>query len=98
MEMSDMDASGVHRAHDASAELMLDGLCRSHHKRLHMFISMRVRNPVDSHDLAGQAFLEACKGIRSFRGESELGTWLYGIAMNLIRAHVRRSPEFRYEF
>ncbi len=42
--------------------------------------------------------MEAVRSYRSFRGESELSTWLYGIAMNLVRNHLSRAPHRRYEF
>ena len=34
----------------------------------------------------------------SFRGESQLSTWLYGIALNLVRNHLSRSPQRLYRF
>jgi DNA-directed RNA polymerase specialized sigma24 family protein len=33
---------------------------------------------------------------QSFRGDSQLSTWLYGIAMNLVRNHLSRSPQRLY--
>jgi RNA polymerase sigma-70 factor (ECF subfamily) len=46
----------------------------------------------DAEDLAQEAFVRAWRGIRSFRSDSTFKTWLYGIAVNVVRTHrVRRS-------
>jgi RNA polymerase sigma factor (sigma-70 family) len=85
-------------AQESAHNETLANLFKVHHKRLFHFISARVRNPADSEELAGQTFAEACKCFHSFRGDSELGTWLYGIAMNLIRQHITRSPQRRIDY
>lgn len=77
---------------------LLSQLFTEHHQRLFHFVLSRVRSADDAADLVDQAFAEACKAIGTFRGASELRTWLYGIAMNLVRNHVTRSPQRRYEF
>lgn len=77
---------------------VLSKLFSEHHGRLFHFVLSRVRSADDSADLVDQAFAEACKAFGTFRGESEMRTWLYGIAMNLVRNHVSRSPRWRYEF
>src|SRR5690606_863021 len=40
--------------------------------------------------------VQAVQSYRSFRGESQLSTWLYGIALNLVRNYLSRAPERRY--
>lgn len=82
----------------ANRNSVLSKLFSEHHTRLFHFVLSRVRSADDSADLVDQAFAEACKAFGTFRGESEVRTWLYGIAMNLIRNHVSRSPQWRYEF
>ena len=51
-----------------------------------------------SEELAQQAFAEAARTYENFRGESQLSTWLYGIAMNLVRNHLTRAPQRLYRF
>jgi RNA polymerase sigma-70 factor (ECF subfamily) len=50
----------------------------------------------DAQDAVQEAFLAACRSIRSFRGECALSTWLHRIALNAalmkLRA-ARRHPE-----
>ncbi|MDQ3211149.1 MAG: sigma-70 family RNA polymerase sigma factor, partial [Acidobacteriota bacterium] len=39
----------------------------------------------DSDDLAQEVFLRAWRGIARFRSDSTFRTWLFGIAINLVR-------------
>jgi len=85
-------------AREPDDDRLLRDLVQSHNARLQRFIMRHIGNPSDAEDLAQQAFVEAARSYRSFRGESQLSTWLYGIALNLVRNHLSRSPEQRYQF
>jgi RNA polymerase sigma-70 factor (ECF subfamily) len=41
-----------------------------------------VRNHEDAADLAQDVFVRAFKGLRHFKGDSSLGTWLYRVGVN----------------
>jgi RNA polymerase sigma-70 factor (ECF subfamily) len=82
----------------AQRDELFQGLVQAHGTRLYRFIIKNIGNPGDAQDLAQQAFLEAVRSYSSFKGQSELSTWLYGIAMNLVRNHLSRAPHRRYEF
>ncbi len=73
-------------------------LVQAHGTRLHRFIIKNIGNSTDAEDLTQQAFVEAVRSYETFKGQSELSTWLYGIAMNLVRNHLSRAPHRRYEF
>jgi RNA polymerase sigma-70 factor (ECF subfamily) len=45
----------------------------------------------DVEDLAQQTFINAYKGIAGFRGDSKLSSWLYRIAINIARGHLKRA-------
>ncbi|MFH1725004.1 MAG: sigma-70 family RNA polymerase sigma factor [Elusimicrobiota bacterium] len=47
--------------------------------------------PSEAEDVYQETFLTAFKGIRRFRGESGLGTWLYRIASNLCWMRLRKK-------
>lgn len=79
-------------------DALFRSLVEAHGTRLHRFIIKNIGNTTDAEDLAQQAFLEAVRSYETFRGQSELSTWLYGIAMNLVRNHLSRAPHRRYEF
>lgn len=82
----------------AQRDELFQSLVQAHGTRLYRFIIKNIGNSSDAQDLAQQAFLEAVRSYHSFRGQSELSTWLYGIAMNLVRNHLSRAPHRRYEF
>ena len=47
--------------------------------------------PAEADDVYQETFLTAFKKLRSFRGDSELGTWLYRIASNLCLMRHRKK-------
>ena len=67
-------------------------LVKEHQTFLYRFVLRNIGNPSDAEDIAQQAFIEAYKAMATFRGESKLSTWLYGIAMNLVRNYLNRAP------
>lgn len=77
---------------------VLGNLARTQRTNLYRFILRQIHDPVESEELAQQSFFEAVKGVNGFREESELKTWLYGIAAKLVLNHLRRSPQLRYRF
>ena len=90
--------SGACAAWSADEEFLLRDLVREHSTRLRRFIIKHIGNTSEADDLAQQAFVEAARSYQAFRGESQLSTWLYGIALNLVRNHLSRAPERRFEF
>ena len=48
-------------------------------------------SPDDAEDLAQEVFVQAFKGIRSFRNDADFGTWLHRIAVNQWINFYRRS-------
>ena len=81
-----------------SDEAIFQRLVHDHQQRLYRFIVKHIGWGTDAEDLTQQAFVEAANSFASFKGDSELSTWLYGIAMNLVRNYLSRSPHRRYQF
>ena len=79
-------------------DLPFKDLVQKHNKRLYRFILKNIGHSSDAEDLTQQTFLEAARAYGSYRGESALSTWLYGIAMNLTRNYLSRSPHRKYSF
>lgn len=83
---------------DESAQRLFRQLVDEHQNRLYRFIVKNIGHGTDAEELTQQAFVEAAKAYETFRGASELSTWLYGIAMNLVRNYLSRAPHRRYTF
>ncbi len=79
-------------------EALFKQLVRAHQNRLYRFVVKHVGWGSDAEDLTQQAFVEAAQSFTTFKGASELSTWLYGIAMNLVRNYLSRAPHRRYAF
>ena len=73
-------------------------LVARHRSRLQRFVLRHIGHADDADDIAQGAFIEAARTIESFRGQSQLSTWLYGIAMNLVRNYLNRAPHRRHLF
>ncbi len=79
-------------------EAIFRQLVQAHQGRLYRFIVKHIGWGTDAEDLTQQAFVEAARSLSTFKGASELSTWLYGIAMNLVRNYLSRAPHRRYAF
>ena len=80
-------------APQAPPEAVFRQLMAEHRERLVRFVMRHIGHHPDAEDLAQQAFAEAARTYASFRGESQLSTWLYGIALNLVRHHHTRGRQ-----
>lgn len=54
-----------------------------------------LRNEDDARDAFQEAFVQVLRGIRSFRGDSSLATWLHRIAWNAALLKIRRAARRR---
>ena len=66
-------------------------IVREHGPRLASFVRRRIGNPSDVEDVVQDTFVEAIKGMDRYRGHSRPETWIFGIALNLIRTHYKRG-------
>ena len=82
----------------AADEAIFRKLVQDHRHRLYRFVVKHIGWSSDAEDITQQAFVEAAHSFATFKGESELSTWLYGIAMNLVRNYLSRAPHRRYTF
>lgn len=101
--VSAIDLSVSNDSDDAIADAqgdaeILSALVIKHSDRLQRFIMKHIGNATEAEEIAQQAFVEAAASYKAFRGESQLSSWLYGIALNLVRNYLSRAPERRHEF
>ena len=59
-------------------------------KPLTMMILRLVRDPEEAKDISQMAFLRAYEGLHKFMMVSSIKTWLYTIALNAMRDHLRK--------
>lgn len=76
--------------HSAAFEVIVERHRRSVYQLCYRFVG----NHEDASDLSQDVFLRAYRGLRSFRGQSSLATWLYRIGVNvcLNRVSVKTPP------
>lgn len=72
-----------------------EDLVRHESPRLYRLIVRIVRDPDEARSVLQETFLQAFKGLKGFRGDAKLTTWLYGIAINQARASLRRSRRYQ---
>lgn len=68
-----------------------DLLFKQHYVFLLRFTQRYVRNMDDAMDVVQNTFVETIRCADRFNGASLPSTWLFGIAQNLARNHLRRS-------
>ena len=73
-------------------------LAAQHGRRLLQFIARRVDNLADAQDLMQITYIEAWLHADRFRGDSLPQTWLFGIALNVVRNFKSRSSGYRFVF
>lgn len=67
---------------------------RTHSRQLYMQIRRLVTWHDDADDVLQNTFIKAWQGLDSFRGDSQISTWLYRIAMNESLTYLqKRSME-----
>lgn len=76
----------------------LSQLIKANKSRLSWFVRKHLRNDEFVEDLFQQTCLEAFRNWANFRGDSKPETWLFGIALNLVRNYKSRDVNYRFSF
>ena len=66
-------------------------LHREHYPRLWSSVQRILNNPSMADDAVQETFIKAHRDIRRFEGHSQLGTWLYRIAINQALDMIRKK-------
>lgn len=70
------------------------GIYDTHYTRVYRYILVRVGNPAEAEDLAGEVFLRALESISSYKQRGlPFAAWLFRIAHNIVIDHVRRRAK-----
>jgi len=74
----------------------LDDLFRRHGERVHRVIGrLRMVDRKDLDDIVQTTFLEVHRSAGRFEGGAAVGSWILGVAMNVVRHHVRSESRRR---
>src|SRR5262245_5833290 len=60
-----------------------DAIVERHQRHVYQLCYRFAGNHEDANDLTQDVFIRAYRGLKTFKGESSLGTWLYRIAVNV---------------
>jgi RNA polymerase sigma-70 factor, ECF subfamily len=78
-----------------STELLHGGdvaqVCEQYGKRVFNLARWFVLNPCDAEDVTQDVFLQVVRKLATFRGESELATWLHRVTVNAALGHRRKA-------
>ena len=71
-----------------------DEIVERHRRSIYQVCYRFVNNHEDASDLAQESFVRAWKGLKNFKGQAALSTWLYRIAVNVCLNRVSvKKPE-----
>ncbi|HYE85499.1 MAG TPA: RNA polymerase sigma factor [Vicinamibacterales bacterium] len=91
--LTELDDAELVKAAAAGQREAFDVIVERHRRIVYQVCYRFVNNHEDASDLAQDAFVRAWKGLKNFKGQSALSTWLYRIAVNvsLNRVAVRTA-------
>ena len=81
--VDELDERGLVEACLAQRAGAFDLIVERHRRAVYQLCYRFVGNHEDASDLSQDVFLRAFRGLRSFRGQSTLATWLYRIGVNV---------------
>src|SRR5437764_11464432 len=91
--LAELDEAQLVSACLAGQREAFDLIVERHRRSVYLLCYRFVGNHEDASDLSQDVFVRAYKGLRSFRGQSSLGTWLYRIGVNVCLNRVSaKSP------
>jgi RNA polymerase sigma-70 factor (ECF subfamily) len=81
--LAELDDSALVSAAASGDREAFDVIVERHRRAVYQVCYRFVHNHEDASDLAQDAFVRAWRGLKTFKGQSALSTWLYRIAVNV---------------
>src|SRR5918994_5918556 len=81
--LAGLDDAGLVKACLEGRRDAFDVIVERHRRTVYQVCYRFANNHEDASDLAQDAFVRAWKGLKTFKGQSALSTWLYRIAVNV---------------
>lgn len=91
-ELSDCELLGLFRKED-SRHYAFNLLVRQHQQRLYHSIRRMLSDHDETQDVLQNTFIKAWHGLDTFRGDSQLHSWLHRIAHNECLTHLRKMKK-----
>ncbi|HEX6164813.1 MAG TPA: RNA polymerase sigma factor [Vicinamibacterales bacterium] len=92
--MSELDDKALAAEAAGGNRDAFDVIVERHRRSVYQVCYRFVHNHEDASDLAQDAFVRAWRGMRTFKGQSALSTWLYRIAVNVCLNRVSaKTPQ-----
>ncbi|HUF48152.1 MAG TPA: sigma-70 family RNA polymerase sigma factor [Vicinamibacterales bacterium] len=82
-DFAGVDDRALVTAFVAGAREAFDEIMRRHERRVYQLCYRFAGNHEDAADLTQDVFVRAFKGLRTFKGEAALGTWLHRVGVNV---------------
>ena len=70
---------------------LIEQLYEENHRELYNYLLRLTGDSLLSEDLLSETFLQAIRSIPSFRGDSSIKTWLFGVARNCWLQYLRKE-------
>ena len=86
-EVTDLLVARAQRA-DARA---FESLYRTHVDKVYGLCLRMTGNVAEAEDCTQEAFIQAWRKLRKFRGDSSFGTWLHRVAVNAVLGRMRKD-------
>jgi RNA polymerase sigma-70 factor (ECF subfamily) len=80
---ADMDDAALVAASVEGRKDAFDVIVERHRRTVYQVCYRFVSNHEDASDLSQESFVRAWRGLKNFKGQSALSTWLYRIAVNV---------------
>lgn len=91
-----LDTTLVARAREGDAAAF-EEIYRRYDRRIYNTVLQIVRNDDDAADITQESFVRAYRSLKNLRSDEAFTSWLFRIAINLSRNHLRSRPHFRME-
>ena len=93
-DVEGMDDAALVAASVEGRREAFDTIVERHRRTVYQVCYRFVSNHEDASDLSQESFVRAWRGLKNFKGQSALSTWLYRIAVNvcLNRVSVKTPP------
>src|SRR5579862_8050597 len=93
-DLANADDKALVEAFLAGRREAFDVIVERHRRHVYQLCFRFMNNHEDASDLAQDVFVRAVKGLRNFKNESSLGTWLYRVAVNVcLNRRALKRPE-----